>query len=95
MLISVPPELWRHFTEAGVASPTASSRVAKPGDRTGRCSRSDMAALRQAEQRAAAAEVGVTEIDFLGLPRWTGYRLIRASTRHQSSHSPAPPRNGS
>ena len=35
-------------------------------DRT--VSRSDMVALRQKEQRAAAAEVGVTELAFLGYP---------------------------
>jgi len=45
--------------------------IATDGDAGGSdrsVSRTDMAALRQTEQRAAAAEVGVTDVTFLGYP---------------------------
>jgi LmbE family N-acetylglucosaminyl deacetylase len=56
------------FTKAGleVTYCIATDGDAGGSDRT--VSRSDMAALRQREQRAAAAEVGVTDVRFLGHP---------------------------
>jgi LmbE family N-acetylglucosaminyl deacetylase len=56
------------FTKAGIAVTycVATNGDAGGSDRT--MSRSDMAALRQREQRAAAAEVGVTDVRFLGHP---------------------------
>ena len=56
------------WTEAGVsvAYCTATDGEAGGSDRT--VSRADMAATRQREQRAAAAEVGVTDVTFLGYP---------------------------
>ncbi len=56
------------FTEAGVevAYCIVTSGEAGGDDRT--MSRDEMAALRQKEQRAAAAEVGVSEVTFLGYP---------------------------
>jgi LmbE family N-acetylglucosaminyl deacetylase len=56
------------FTEAGleVTYCIVTNGDAGGSDRT--MSRSDMAALRQREQRAAAAEVGVTDVRFLGHP---------------------------
>jgi LmbE family N-acetylglucosaminyl deacetylase len=56
------------FTKAGVE---VTYCVATNGDAGGSdraMSRSDMADLRQREQRAAAAEVGVTDVRFLGHP---------------------------
>jgi len=56
------------FTKAGVE---VTYCIATDGDAGGSdrsVSRSDMAALRQREQRAAAAEVGVTDVHFLGHP---------------------------
>src|SRR5665213_2692549 len=56
------------FTKAGLE---VTYCIATNGDAGGsdRCmSRPDMAALRQREQRAAAAEVGVTDVRFLGYP---------------------------
>jgi len=49
-------------------------------------SRADMAALRQQEQRAAAAEIGVSEVTFLGFPDgrlgpWLSFDLRREITR--------------
>jgi len=56
------------WTEAGVsvAYCIATDGEAGGSDRT--VSRADMAATRQREQRAAAAEVGVTDVTFLGYP---------------------------
>jgi LmbE family N-acetylglucosaminyl deacetylase len=56
------------FTEAGVVVTYCIVTSGEAGGSDRSMSRSDMAALRQAEQRAAAAEVGVTDIDFLGYP---------------------------
>ena len=50
----------------GVAYCIVTDGDAGGSDRT--ISRSDMAAIRQDEQRAAAAEVGVTDVTFLGYP---------------------------
>ncbi len=56
------------FTDAGVqvAYCIATDGEAGGNDRT--LSRVDMAAIRRDEQRAAAAEVGVTDVTFLGYP---------------------------
>jgi LmbE family N-acetylglucosaminyl deacetylase len=56
------------FTKAGLE---VTYCIATDGDAGGSdrsVSRADMAALRQREQRAAAAEVGVTDVRFLGHP---------------------------
>ena len=53
----------------------------------------EMAALRQDEQRAAAAMVGVSDVRFLGHPDgWS--RPRRVAARHQPRHPPGPARAG-
>jgi LmbE family N-acetylglucosaminyl deacetylase len=56
------------FTEAGVEVTYCIVTNGDAGGSDRSISRADMAALRQAEQRAAAAEVGVTDVRFLGHP---------------------------
>ena len=53
--------------------------------------RSEIGGIRQAEQRAAAKEVGVEDVVFLGYPdgRLAGQR--RAAPRHQPRHPPEAP----
>ena len=57
-------------------------------------SRTEMAALRQDEQRAAAAVVGVSDVRFLGHPRRPGRGDPRAPARHQPGHPPGAARAG-
>ena len=57
-------------------------------------SRADMAALRQDEQRAAAAVVGVSDVRFLGHPDGMVAGDPRAAPRHQPGHPPGPARAG-
>ena len=56
------------FTEAEVEVTYCVVTNGDAGGSDRSISRADMAALRQAEQRAAAAEVGVTDVRFLGHP---------------------------
>jgi LmbE family N-acetylglucosaminyl deacetylase len=56
------------FTSAGVAVTYCIVTNGDAGGSDRAMSRADMAALRQREQRAAAAEVGVTDVRFLGHP---------------------------
>jgi LmbE family N-acetylglucosaminyl deacetylase len=56
------------FTSAGVEVTYCIVTNGDAGGSDREMSRSDMAALRQREQRAAAAEVGVTDVRFLGHP---------------------------
>jgi LmbE family N-acetylglucosaminyl deacetylase len=56
------------FTKAGVEVTYCIATNGDAGGSDRAVSRSDMAAIRQREQRAAAAEVGVTDIRFLGHP---------------------------
>ena len=56
------------FTSAGVAVTYCIVTNGDAGGSDREMSRADMAALRQTEQRAAAAEVGVTDVRFLGHP---------------------------
>ena len=67
------------FTAAGleVTYCIATSGEAGGSDRT--MTRADMAALRQDEQRAAAAVVGVSDVRFLGHPRRHGRGEPRAA----------------
>jgi LmbE family N-acetylglucosaminyl deacetylase len=54
------------FTKAGVEVTYCIATNGDAGGSDRAMSRSDMAAIRQREQRAAAAEVGVTDVRFLG-----------------------------
>jgi len=56
------------FTKAGLEVTYCIATNGEAGGSDRSMSRSDMAALRQSEQRAAAAEVGVTDLRFLGHP---------------------------
>jgi LmbE family N-acetylglucosaminyl deacetylase len=56
------------FTKAGLEVTYCIATNGDAGGSDRAASRSDMAALRQREQRAAAAEVGVTDVRFLGHP---------------------------
>jgi LmbE family N-acetylglucosaminyl deacetylase len=56
------------FTSAGVEVTYCIVTNGDAGGSDRQMSRADMAALRQQEQRAAAAEVGVTDVRFLGHP---------------------------
>jgi LmbE family N-acetylglucosaminyl deacetylase len=56
------------FTKAGVHVSYCIATSGEAGGSDRSVSRADMAALRQREQRAAAAEVGVTDLHFLGHP---------------------------
>ena len=56
------------FTKAGLEVTYCIATNGEAGGSDRSVSRSDMAALRQREQRAAAAEVGVTDLHFLGHP---------------------------
>jgi LmbE family N-acetylglucosaminyl deacetylase len=56
------------FTKAGVEVTYCIATNGDAGGSDRSVSRPDMAALRQREQRAAAAEVGVTDVRFLGHP---------------------------
>lgn len=56
------------FTKAGVEVTYCIVTNGDAGGSDRAVSRADMAALRQREQRAAAAEVGVTDVRFLGHP---------------------------
>jgi LmbE family N-acetylglucosaminyl deacetylase len=56
------------FTKAGLEVTYCIVTDGDAGGSDRSVSRADMAALRQREQRAAAAEVGVTDIRFLGYP---------------------------
>jgi len=56
------------FTKAGLEVTYCIATNGDAGGSDRSVSRSDMAALRQREQRAAAAEVGVTDVHFLGHP---------------------------
>jgi LmbE family N-acetylglucosaminyl deacetylase len=56
------------FTKAGLAVTYCIVTNGDAGGSDRAMSRADMAALRQKEQRAAAAEVGVTDVRFLGHP---------------------------
>jgi LmbE family N-acetylglucosaminyl deacetylase len=56
------------FTKAGLEVTYCIATNGESGGSDRSVSRSDMAALRQREQRAAAAEVGVTDVHFLGHP---------------------------
>jgi LmbE family N-acetylglucosaminyl deacetylase len=56
------------FTKAGLEVTYCVVTNGDAGGSDRAMSRSDMAALRQREQRAAAAEVGVTDVRFLGHP---------------------------
>jgi LmbE family N-acetylglucosaminyl deacetylase len=56
------------FTKAGLEVTYCIATNGDAGGSDRSMSRSDMAALRQREQRAAAAEVGVTDVRFLGHP---------------------------
>jgi LmbE family N-acetylglucosaminyl deacetylase len=56
------------FTKAGLEVTYCIVTNGDAGGSDRSMSRSDMAALRQREQRAAAAEVGVTDVRFLGHP---------------------------
>jgi LmbE family N-acetylglucosaminyl deacetylase len=56
------------FTKAGLEVTYCIATNGDAGGSDRSVSRSDMAALRQREQRAAAAEVGVSDVRFLGYP---------------------------
>ena len=56
------------FTRAGLEVTYCIATNGDAGGSDRAMSRADMAALRQGEQRAAAAEVGVTDVRFLGHP---------------------------
>jgi LmbE family N-acetylglucosaminyl deacetylase len=56
------------FTKAGLEVTYCIATNGEAGGSDRSMSRADMASLRQREQRAAAAEVGVTEVRFLGYP---------------------------
>jgi LmbE family N-acetylglucosaminyl deacetylase len=56
------------FTKAGVEVTYCIATNGDAGGSDRAVSRCDMAAIRQREQRAAAAEVGVTDVHFLGHP---------------------------
>jgi len=56
------------FTDAGVSVSYCIVTNGEAGGDDRSMSRADMAAVRQAEQRAAAGEVGVTDLTFLGHP---------------------------
>jgi LmbE family N-acetylglucosaminyl deacetylase len=56
------------WTDAGVEVAYCIATDGEAGGSDRSMSRSDMAAIRRDEQRAAAAEVGVTQVTFLGFP---------------------------
>jgi len=56
------------FTDAGVEVTYCIATNGDAGGSDREMSRADMAMLRQGEQRAAAAQVGVTDVQFLGHP---------------------------
>jgi LmbE family N-acetylglucosaminyl deacetylase len=56
------------FTKAGLEVTYCIATNGEAGGSDRSMSRADMASLRQREQRAAAAEVGVTDVRFLGYP---------------------------
>ena len=82
------------FTAAGVEVTycIVTNGDAGGSDRT--MSRVEMAALRQDEQRAAAAVVGVSDVRFLGHPDGMVQATLRAAPRHQPGHPPGPARAG-
>ena len=56
--------------------------------------RHEMGPLRQAEQRAAAKEVGVTDVRFLGYPDGRLELTPRPAPRHQPGDPPGAARSG-
>ena len=67
---------------------TASAPMARRAASTQSVPRPTMAEIRQAEQRAAAKVVGVTDVTFLGYPDGRLSPEHRAAPRHQPGHPP-------
>ncbi len=74
-------------------SPTASSPTARPAGRTEPDAEAEMAEIRQDEQRAAAAAVGVHDVTFLGYPDGRLAADDRAAPRHHPGDPPVQARS--